>query len=108
MASFSGAQLAMGTTVDEPQMFGPSQKKMVDPDGTVAISGTRPSTKDLEELDRLGAKVEGRLSVSVPMGARVVRHNAQSEPSFWGLFGAYNWEIKSPGANPLIVVHLSS
>jgi hypothetical protein len=78
------------------------------PDGTVAISGARPSRKDLEELNRLGANIDGQLSVSVPFRSTVVRHNAQSEPSFWGLFGAYKWEIKSPGANPVIIVRPSS
>jgi hypothetical protein len=37
MASFSGAQLATGTSVDEPQMFGPSQKKKVDPEPLAAL-----------------------------------------------------------------------
>ena len=78
------------------------------PEGSVAVSGARPSRKDLEELTRLGANIGGRLSVSVPFGVTVVRHNAQSEPFFWGLFGTYKWEIKSPGANPVIVVRPSS
>jgi hypothetical protein len=49
-------------------------------DGAIAISGVRPSEKDLEELNRLVAKIDGRLSVSVPIGTTVVRHNAQSDP----------------------------
>src|SRR6266852_3589386 len=38
-ASFSGIQLATGTTVDQPQMFGPSQKKKVAPDPFAAVAG---------------------------------------------------------------------
>lgn len=37
VASFSGVQLATGTTVEQPQMFGPPQKQKVDPDPTAAL-----------------------------------------------------------------------
>lgn len=38
VASFSGLQLATGTTVEQPQMFGPPQKQKVDPDPTAAVA----------------------------------------------------------------------
>jgi hypothetical protein len=38
ITSFNGTQLALGTTVDEPQMFGPSQKKKVDPEPLAAVA----------------------------------------------------------------------
>jgi hypothetical protein len=38
VASFSGVQLATGTTVEQPQMFGPPQKQKVDPDPTAAVA----------------------------------------------------------------------
>ena len=38
-ASFSGLQLATGTTVEQPQMFGPSQKHKVDPEPAAAVAG---------------------------------------------------------------------
>jgi len=39
VASFSGAQLATGTSVEQPQMFGPPKKQNVDPDPTAAVAG---------------------------------------------------------------------
>lgn len=39
VASFTGAQLATGTTVEQPQMFGPPQKQKVDPDPFAALAG---------------------------------------------------------------------
>src|ERR1039458_7680072 len=38
VARFSGVQLATGTTVEQPQMFGPPQKQKVDPDPTAAVA----------------------------------------------------------------------
>ncbi len=38
VTSFSGVQLATGTTVEQPQMFGPPQKQKVDPDPTTALA----------------------------------------------------------------------
>lgn len=74
------------------------------PDRTVSVTAIRPSQEDLQKLDSIGAKVEGTLSVSVANGVQVVRHNAESEPLFFGLLGAYKWQIKSPSADPVIVV----
>jgi len=95
----------------EPLYFISREMKIVSvlqqPDGTIAVSGTRPSKKNLEDLNSVGAKIDGSLSVSLARGLTVVRHNAQSEPSFWGLIGTYKWEIKSPDADPLIVVRPS-
>jgi Type II secretion system (T2SS), protein G len=74
------------------------------PDGTVAISAVRPDKKTLEQLASIGATIEGTLSVSVARGATVVKHNAESTPVAFGLFGDYKWQIKSPAANPFIVI----
>jgi hypothetical protein len=38
VATFSGAQLATGTTVEQPQMLGPPQKQRVDPEPFVALA----------------------------------------------------------------------
>jgi hypothetical protein len=73
-------------------------------DGSVRISAIRPSLKDINELKSIGAKMAGTLTVSVAQGVKVVKHNAQSEPSFYGLWGGYKWEIKSPDADPFIIV----
>ena len=37
-ASFSGVQLAAGTTIEQPQPFGPAQKQKVDSEPTAAIA----------------------------------------------------------------------
>lgn len=72
--------------------------------GTVKITAVRPSKKDLNELKSIGAKIDGNLTVSVAKGVKVLKHNAQSEPKVFGFFGGYKWEIKSPEADPFIVV----
>ena len=77
-------------------------------DRTVTVTAVRPSQKDIQQLNSIGAKIEGTLSVSVANGVQVVRHNADSVPTFFGLFGAYKWQIKSPNADPVIVVKPSS
>jgi hypothetical protein len=77
-------------------------------DRTVTVTAVRPSQEDIQQLNSIGAKIEGTLSVSVANGVQVVRHNAESEPTFFGLFGAYKWQIKSPTADPVIVVKPSS
>ncbi len=38
VASFSGVQLAAGTTVEQQQMFGPPQKQRIDPEPAAAIA----------------------------------------------------------------------
>jgi len=73
-------------------------------DRTVTVTGARPSQEEIEQLNSIGAKMAGTLSVSVANGIQVVRHNADSEPTLFGLIGSYKWQIKSPNANPVIVV----
>jgi hypothetical protein len=77
-------------------------------DRTVTVTAVRPSQEDMQQLNSIGAKIEGTLSVSVASGVQVVRHKAESEPVFFGLFGAYKWQIKSPNADPMIVVKPAS
>lgn len=77
-------------------------------DGSIKITATRFSKKDLNELKSIGAKINGNLIVSVERGVKVIKHNAQSEPKLFGLFGGYKWEIKSVDADPIIIVQPSS
>lgn len=77
-------------------------------DHTVTVTGIRPSEKDIQQLNSIGAKIDGTLSVSVANGVKVVKQNAQVEPSLFGLMGAYRWQIKSPDANPVIVLQPGS
>lgn len=62
-------------------------------DKKVEINGMKLSRKDMEQLQKLKMKVDGRLEVST--NAKVIKHNASSEPQFFGLLGAYKWQIKS-------------
>jgi hypothetical protein len=77
-------------------------------DGTIEVSGLKLTEKDLAELRKIGAKVDGYLKVSVGKGVEVVKHNASSTPKFFGLFGDYEWHIKSPDVAPFIIVRPSS
>ena len=77
-------------------------------DASIQITAARFSNKDLNELKSIGAKVNGNLTVSVEKGVKVIKHNAQSEPKLFGLFGGYKWEIKSVDADPIIIVQPSS
>lgn len=96
----------------EPYDFLSSEMKIfsVKPqqDGSLEITAAQFSKTDLNELKSIGSKVNGTLTVSVEKGVKVVKHNAQSEPKPFGLFGGYEWEIKSVDAEPFIVVQPSS
>jgi len=73
-------------------------------DRSIIVAAVRPSQDDIQQLDSIGAKIVGTLSVDVANGVQVIRHNAESEPIFFGLIGAYKWQIKSPNADPMITV----
>ena len=73
-------------------------------DGSLKISGVRPSEEVFKKLRSIGASMTGKLTVSVPWGMQVLDHNAQSEPVFFGLFGGYTWEIDEPDDDPYIIV----
>jgi hypothetical protein len=51
-----------------------------------------------------GAKIDGTLNVMVDEGVKVLRHNAQNEPSRHGLFCEYSWRIRSHDADPCIII----
>ncbi|RXK87982.1 hypothetical protein EST62_05590 [Chlorobaculum sp. 24CR] len=74
--------------------------------GTIKISGFRPSAQVVSQLSSLGVKINGKLSVSVPWGAKIIKHNADQEPFFFGLFGSYIWAIDKPDADPNIIIKL--
>jgi hypothetical protein len=74
---------------------------------TLTVAAIRPSKSDIQQLNSMGAKLEGTLSVDVPSGLKVTKQNADSQPMFFGLLGSYKWIIRSPDANPEIVVELS-
>jgi hypothetical protein len=73
-------------------------------DGNLVVGAYRPDANTLQQLNALGAKVNGTLSVTVGRGLQVLKHNAESEPWLYGLLGNYSWTIKSPEANPFIII----
>jgi len=73
-------------------------------DRTILVTGIRPKPKELSELNAIGARIEGTLSVSAANGVKVLKHNAESTPTLLGLLGAYTWKIKSPAAEPMILL----
>lgn len=76
------------------------------PDGTITVSSMRLEKKDIRELNAIGGKVEGTLMVTVASGAKVLKHNSQSEPSSMSLFGSngYKWKLSNPEEPPFISV----
>ena len=75
---------------------------------TLVVTGIRPKGRGPSATQfHRGEKIDGTLSVSVANGVKTLKHNAESEPTFFGLFGSYKWQIRSPAADPMIVVQLS-
>jgi hypothetical protein len=74
-------------------------------DGAIAIEAFHSDTAGQRKFLESGAEISGTLSVTVNKGVEVLRHNAQHEPSVHGVFGEYNWRIKSSNADPRIIVH---
>ena len=77
-------------------------------DGIITVTGLKLTPGNIKEFNEFGAKVDGKLKVTVADGVTVISHNAMSEPSFFGLFGAYEWEIKSPDVAPTMKVRPGS
>lgn len=73
-------------------------------DGTVSISAIGPDQKVIQKLNSIAARIDGTLTISVASGAKVLKHNAQSQPYVFGLFGGYKWKIKSPDDTPFMVI----
>jgi hypothetical protein len=75
--------------------------------GAIIIKGAQIRRNDIEQLKSIGVQIRGRLTVRVKKGVRVIKHNADKEPRFFGLFGDYEWEIRSFETAPFIVVQPS-
>jgi hypothetical protein len=70
------------------------------PDGVLTLQAGKLDDKDKASMATLGIKLEGKLSVTVPISADVISHNATSTPSFFGLIGTYSWKIDSLAQRP--------
>ena len=74
------------------------------PDGAIAIGGSRPDASAPCQLTGTNAKIDGTLVVMLDRGVHVREHNAQSKRSIHDLFDGYRWRIKSPDADPFMIV----
>jgi len=63
-------------------------------DNKVEIKAMKLTKKDLAELTKLKMKMDGVVKVSTD--AKVVKCNAKSAPKLFGMFGSYEWQIRSP------------
>lgn len=92
----------------EPAYF-PSREMKVfsirpQPNGTIMIGGSRPDATAPCQLLGTDAEIDGRLTVTLDGGVKVLKHNAQSNLSTLDHFEAYRWRIKSPDADPFMIV----
>ncbi len=74
------------------------------PDGAIAIGGSRPNATAPCQLTGTDAQIDGTLIVALHRGVAVLKHNAQSKLSADGLFAGYQWRIKSPDTDPFMIV----
>lgn len=70
------------------------------------IKGVKITPKGLKQFKEIGAKVEGSFTVKLGGDIKVLKHNAQSEPKWWGFVGDYEWKIKSPDEQPMMDIKL--
>ncbi|HEX8612539.1 MAG TPA: hypothetical protein VF800_14735 [Telluria sp.] len=70
------------------------------PDGVLTLQAGKLDDKEKASMATLGIKLDGTLSVTVPISAEVISHNATSTPSFFGLIGTYSWKIGSLEQRP--------
>lgn len=75
-------------------------------DGAIVIGGSRPDANAPCQLSGTDAEIDGRLTVRLEKGVNVVKHNAQTKRSNLNHFLVYQWRIKSPDADPFMVVQL--
>lgn len=77
-------------------------------DGTIRISAELPTPGNIRDLEELKIKLNGTLVVKVANGVTVLEHNADSQPSLFGLVGGYTWRIDKPGVVPMMIVRPAS
>jgi hypothetical protein len=94
-------ELKVGQQASVLPLFGMTQ----DNDGVYVISSPAMKAKDVEQLKALNIKVIGEAKVTLPSNAKVIKHNADSTPGFFG--NAYSWKIGSIEDQPAIRFTLS-
>lgn len=77
-------------------------------DGVLTLQAGKLDDKEKASMAKLGIKLDGTLSVTVPISAEVLSHNATSTPSFFGLIGTYSWKIGSLEQRPEMKIRFKS
>lgn len=70
----------------------------------LTVSGPPMRPKDQQALDELGIAMQGKISVVLPDGAKVLNHNATGTPGL--LSKAYTWQLGSIKDQPSIQFQL--
>ena len=70
----------------------------------LTVSGPSMRPKDQQALDELGIATQGKISVVLPEGAKVLSHNATGTPGL--LSKAYTWRVGSIKDQPSIQFQL--
>jgi hypothetical protein len=73
-------------------------------EGTLKISAYRASEKDLQQLNAIGANMDGILSVTTETGVMVLEHNADKIQK---KTNTYQWTIKSFSSEPFITLKMT-
>jgi hypothetical protein len=73
-------------------------------DGAILIMGSRPNATAPCQLLGTDAEIDGRLIVTLDPGIEVISHNAQSQLPSRGQRNRYQWRIKSPDADPFMII----
>lgn len=73
-------------------------------DGAILIGAFRPDATTPCQLTGTDAKIDGALHVTLASGVDVISHNAQREVFARGVAYGYYWRIRSPDADPFIIV----
>ena len=68
------------------------------------IEAPQLPSKDLQTLEQLGIAVQGKISIELPDGAKVLSHNATGTPGL--LSKAYTWQVGSIKDQPSIQFQL--
>jgi hypothetical protein len=73
--------------------------------GTIIINGVNLDELNLEYLKKMNVHLQGKLAITT--NARVIRHNADRSPWFFGFPGAYEWQFTwSPFPGPWMLLEL--
>jgi hypothetical protein len=74
--------------------------------GITTIASPELTADGKKQLESIGVTINGTLDVTLPRNAEVIYQNADSTPSFFGLFGSYSWKIGSINQRPIMQIRI--